>query len=247
MIKQDKLGYRFSVEPFLLVDFANVYPKSKLIDVGTGSGIIPVLMCQKYSDLKIVAIEIQQSLSNLALENFQSSGLMSFIKLIYGDFLKVAKKIESLSFDLIISNPPYGKLNGGRVNPSPFKALARHEIKLNLLNLVETSFRLLKPNGRIILSYPIYRKFEVLQVLNILKLVPTRLRSVYGRPGAIAKFFLVEAVKSGTNSSTKEDSIYICKQDGSYSENMEKIYASFDYTNRSHRLRKKCDRSRACG
>ena len=142
---------------------------------------------------------------------------------------------------MILSNPPYRKLNSGRVNPNSVKALARHEIKLNLPNLVEASFRFLKPNGRIILSYPISRKVEVLKVLNRTQLVPTRLRNVYGRPGAVAKFFLVEAEKLKKGSSLEEESIYIYKPDGSYSESMERIYASFDHPYRSHRVRQERD------
>ncbi len=237
MIEQRDEGYRFSVEPFLLADFADVSSVYKILDVGTGSGIIPILISKKKSDLNIVAVEIQKVLSDLALENVQSAGLSSFIKVIYGDFLEISKKFQIGSFDLILSNPPYRKINSGRVNPNPIKALARHEIKLNLPDLVEASFRLLKPNGRIVLSYPLARKNEVLEVLNRSQLVPIRLRDIHGRPGAIAKFFLVEAEKLRMDSSSiKEESMYIYKPDGSYSENMERIYASFDHPCRSHRV-----------
>jgi len=243
MIEQRDEGYRFSIEPFLLADFADVSFGNKILDVGTGSGIIPLLISKKKSDLKITAVEIQKLLSDLALTNVQSAGLSASIEVICGDYLEVSKKLQADSFDLILSNPPYTKLNSGRVNPNQVKAIARHEIKLNLPNLVEASFRLLKPNRRIVLSYPISRKSEVLEVLNCSKLVPTRLRSVYGRPGAIAKFFLVEAEKLRADSSLEEDSIYIYKPDGSYSENMERVYASFDYPYRSHRVGQERDGS----
>ncbi len=237
MIEQRDEGYRFSVEPFLLADFADVSIENKILDVGTGSGIIPILISKKKPALNIIAVELQKVLSDLAIENVDSAGLSSFIKVVHGDFLEISKKFHTESFDLIISNPPYRKLNSGRINSNPVKAFARHEIKLNLPNLIETSFRLLKSTGRIVLSYPLSRKAEVLKVLSRLKLVPSRLRDVYGRPGANAKFFLIEAKKLRDNYSIKEDSIYIYKADGSYSENMEQIYASFDYPYRSHRVR----------
>jgi tRNA1Val (adenine37-N6)-methyltransferase len=243
MVEQRNEGYRFSIEPFLLANFANVSSGNQILDVGTGSGIIPILISRKKSELIITAVEIQKLLSDLALTNVQSAGLSSFIEVICGDYLEVSQKLQINSFDLILSNPPYTKLNSGRINPDQVKAIARHEIKLNLPNLVETSFRLLKPNGRIALSYPISRKSEVLEVLNRSKLVPTRLRSVYGRPGAIAKIFLVEAEKLRVGSSIEEDSIYIYKQDGSYSENMERIYASLDHPYRAHRVGQERDSS----
>ncbi len=243
MIEQRKEGYRFSVEPFLLADFANVSSGIEVLDIGTGSGIIPILISKKKPGLKITAVEIQKLLSDLALENIQSASLSAFIEVICGDYLEVSQNLQTSSFDMVLSNPPYRKLNSGRVNPNPVKAIARHEIKLNLHNLIEASFRLLKPNGRIVLSYPMSRKSEVLEVLSRSKLVPTRLRDVYGCPGAIAKFFLVEAEKIEVDSSLEEDSIYIYKSDGSYSENMEQIYASFDHPFRSHRVGQKRDSS----
>lgn len=243
MIEQREEGYRFSIEPFLLADFANISSGNKILDIGTGSGIIPILISKKKPDLKIIAVEIQKLLSDLALENVQSAGLSGFIEVVYGDYLEVSQKLQVDSFDLILSNPPYRKLNSGRVNPNPVKALARHEIKLNLPDLVEASLRLLKPNGKVVLSYPVSRKNEVLKVLKRSQLVPIRLLTVYGHPGAIAKFFLVEAEKLGTDSPIIEDSIYIYKSDGSYSENMERIYASFDHPYRSHRVGKKRDSS----
>jgi tRNA1Val (adenine37-N6)-methyltransferase len=243
MIEQREKGYRFSIEPFLLADFASVSQENEILDIGTGSGVIPILISKRKPGLNIVAVEIQKILSDLAFENIQSAGFSAAIKVISGDFLEISKELQPDSFDMILSNPPYRKLNSGRINPNPVKAIARHEVKLNLPNLVEASFRLLKSNGRVVLSYPTSRKREVLEALSRSKLVPIRLRNVYGRPGAIAKFFLVEAKKSAIVSSIEEDSIYIYKSDGSYSENMERLYASFDYPCRPHRVGKKRDSS----
>jgi len=243
MIEQIKRGYRFSIEPFLLADFASVRNGNKILDIGTGSGVIPILLSKTKSDLEIIAVEIQKLLSDLAFKNVQSAGLSAVIEIIYGDFLEVSERLQLESFDMVLSNPPYRKLNSGRINPNIVKAISRHEIKLKLRNIVETSFRLLRANGKIVLSYPISRKREVLGELIGAKLIPKRLLNIYGHSGTIAKFFLVEAEKSRIVSPIKEDAICIYKSDGSFSENMERVYASFNYPCRSHRIRQKLNSS----
>ena len=247
MIEQLSDGYRFSIEPFLLADFADVSKVFRVLDIGTGSGIIPLLLSKKNSKLKVVAIEIQELLSDLAIKNVRLAGLSNMIEVVQGDFLKIAATFESKPFDIVLSNPPYRKLNSGRINPDPVKAIARHEIKLNFSSITEMAFKLLKPNGRIVLSYPVSRIDEVLTILNRSNLVPSRLRKVYGYPGALAKFFLVEAEKSRVASPVVEDAFFIYKPDGSYTENMERVYASFNYPSRSHRIGKKRSISRASG
>ena len=149
MIEQIKRGYRFSIEPFLLADFASVRNGNKILDIGTGSGVIPILLSKTKSDLEIIAVEIQKLLSDLAFKNVQSAGLSAVIEIIYGDFLEVSERLQLESFDMVLSNPPYRKLNSGRINPNIVKAISRHEIKLKLRNIVETSFRLLRANGKV--------------------------------------------------------------------------------------------------
>ena len=146
-IEQSEDGYRYSIEPFLIGDFSNVQPGMRVLDVGTGCGIIAILLAIKEPQLEVVSLEVQKSLYQLAKSNIEKNALSDRIQAIEGDFNEIAKSMGS--FDLVISNPPYRKKNTGRINPNQEKAIARHEIKLNLESLVKKGAMLLKPGGRI--------------------------------------------------------------------------------------------------
>ena len=115
VIDQEKTGYRYSIEPFLLADFMSLLPGQSVLDIGTGCGIIPILLVQREPSLKITAIEIQNC--SQAQKNIQQNRMEQKITLIHGDFLKEAEKLKPESFDHIVSNPPYRKIQTGRINP----------------------------------------------------------------------------------------------------------------------------------
>ena len=195
LIEQAGDGYRYSIEPFLIADFTNLFAGDRVLDVGTGCGIIPILLMMREPELKITAIEIQTSLFDLACANIEKNSLSDRIHTMAGDFIELAPSLGSQTFDLVVSNPPYRKIQTGRTNPNQEKAIARHEIKLSLQTLVKNSEPLLKTGGRIVLAYPPQRLPEVLQVLQSQELYPSRSRFIHGVEGTEAKIFLIEAVK----------------------------------------------------
>ena len=131
-IEQNANGYRYSVEPFLLADFIEPLRGDRILDVGTGCGVIPLLLTRRHADLEILGIEIQPSLFKKAFYNVSRNGWENRIALLEGDFLELARDLKAGDWDYIISNPPYRKKNSGRVNPCKEKALARHELALTL-------------------------------------------------------------------------------------------------------------------
>ena len=152
LIKQTTGGYRYSIEPFLLVHFANLLTGSRLLDIGTGCGIIPLLVTTQVALEEIVAIEIQKSLYDLAVINISRNAISDKVRLIHGNFIDPNLNSGSKLFDTIISNPPYRKLNTGRTNPINEKAVARHEISMNLNSLLTKAKNLLKNGGSFVLS-----------------------------------------------------------------------------------------------
>jgi tRNA1Val (adenine37-N6)-methyltransferase len=239
IIEQSMQGYRYSVEPFLLADFIRMEPGFEVLDVGSGCGIIPLLLMTLEPGLKITAVEIQKSLFNLARQNVAKNGLSSHIQLIHGDFLQVAATLENETFDLAISNPPYRKVNTGRTNPNGEKAIARHELSLNLQSILKQSASLLKPGGKIVLAYPPQRLDEVLYEMERHSMFPSRLRFIHGTIAADAKIFLVEGVKGCQAECVVEPPLTLCKEDNSYTEEMKTIYDSFNHTDRPDHIEKK--------
>jgi tRNA1(Val) A37 N6-methylase TrmN6 len=238
-INQNLKGYRYSVEPFLLAHWVRPVGGSRILDIGTGCGVIPLLLTSRQADLKITAVEIQNSLFQSALDNVKSNGWSHHIRVIEGDFQDVASDLEPESFDWILSNPPYRKANSGKINPCPEKALARHELALTLETLTAASAPLLKPGGKIALAYPFYRLEEVMKQLRKVQLNPTRFVRVFGHEDVAPKICLVEAIKGETPQAPLEEMLTIYHPDGSYTQTMQEIYASFNYPERSHRLRQK--------
>jgi tRNA1Val (adenine37-N6)-methyltransferase len=235
-ISQNPNGYRYSVEPFLLAYWVRPAKKSRILDIGTGCGIISLLLMSRHVDLEITGVEIQSTLYQSALENVRANGWSDRIQVVEGDFQSVAGELEPESFDWIISNPPYRKANSGKINPCREKALARHELALTLETLVAASAPLLKPEGRIALAYPHYRLEEVMDQLQQHELNPARYVRVLGHDEVAPKICLVEAVK-GLSQPVAEEILTIYHPDGSYTQTMKDIYASFNYPERSHRLR----------
>ncbi|MDH5763846.1 MAG: methyltransferase [Nitrospinota bacterium] len=235
-ISQNPEGYRYSVEPFLLADWVRPAKKSRILDIGTGCGVISLLLMSRHEDLEITGVEIQNTLYQSAVENVRANGWSDRIRVLEGDFQSVAGELEPESFDWIISNPPYRKANSGKINPCREKALARHELALTLEALVMLSAPLLKPEGRIALAYPHYRLEEVMDQLRRHGLNPARYVRVLGHDLVAPKICLVEAVK-GLNLPVVEETLTIYHPDGSYTQTMKDIYASFNYPERSHRLR----------
>ena len=234
VIKQSNDGYRHSIEPFLLAYFANLLPGYRILDIGTGCGIIPLLTSIKIKLHEIVAIEIQKPLYDLAVINMSINGILEKVNLCHADFTGPTLNPEDGLFDTIISNPPYRKLNTGRMNPNQEKAIARHEISMDLNSLLNKTSSLLKHGGTFIMTYPILRLNEVQKKLYSKKLFPSRLLYIYGSRDTDARIFLIEAIKNRKVKCVIEQPLFIYNESGLYSKEMKKIYASFNYCNWTH-------------
>ncbi len=225
------------MEPFLLADFARPPVGSRCLEIGTGCAIISLLLLTRQREFFITAIEIQESLAQKAQSNLIENGAQDRVELIRADFLEWSKAQPDEIFDWVISNPPYRKLNSGRINPDREKALARHEISLTLSALVDRSARHLKPGGTLALVYPMERLPEVKKTLMDKGLEPIRIRQVCGNKKLPARFFLILAQQGKSDNPCEEDTFFIYEEDGAYTSAMKSIYESFNYTGRSHRYR----------
>jgi len=193
-IIQRKKGYRFGIDPFLLVDFAiPVGTDERVIDIGTGSGIIPLLLLQRSDVKNVVAVEVQDGLFGLARRNVELNGLEGRIELLKVDYRGLKAFFKEGSFDLVISNPPYVKKGHGRTSREREREIARVESLGSLEELVGISEYLVKEGGRVCYIYPVSRLKEVLSVLEAKGLNPRRLCPVHPSRTKGAIHFMVEA------------------------------------------------------
>jgi tRNA1Val (adenine37-N6)-methyltransferase len=194
-ILQKKKGYRFSIDAVLLGQFSRIRKNEKVIDLGTGCGILPLLLSQNTKAHSFVGVEIQKELAELANKNVRLNHLEDRVWILQKDFRELKEAFPPGSFDVVLSNPPYRKYRTGRVNPAMDKAIARHEIKGTLEDLISIASYLLPPKGRCYLIFPALRTIDLLVVLRSQKLEPKRLQFVHPHVGEEAKFILSESIK----------------------------------------------------
>jgi tRNA1Val (adenine37-N6)-methyltransferase len=194
-IIQKKKGYRFSIDAVLLSQFARVRRNERVIDLGTGCGVLPLLLSQTSKAHSFVGVEIQEELAACAKKNVILNRLEDRISILRRDFRELREVYPSGSFHIVLSNPPYRKVWTGRVNPSMEKAIARHEIKGTLEDLIPIASHLLLPKGRVYLIFPAWRTVDLLVALRRAKLEPKRMQFVHPKIDEEAKFVLTESVK----------------------------------------------------
>jgi len=194
-ILQKKRGYRFSVDAILLAQFSKIRKNEKVIDLGTGCGILPLLLSHQTKAHSFVGVEIQEGLAELAKRNVLLNRLEDRISILQNDFRKLKTIFPPESFDVVLSNPPYRKYRTGRMNPTQEKAIARHELQGTLEDLASIASYLLPPKGRCYLIFPALRTVDLLIVLRSQRLEPKRLQFVHPHFEEDAKFILSESIK----------------------------------------------------
>ena len=195
-ILQKKKGYRFSVDAVILSRFVTIRKDERVIDLGTGCGILPLLLSQTTQAQSFVGVEIQNDLAEIARRNVLENRVSDRVTILCKDLRQLGQVYPPGAFHVVVSNPPYRKWRTGRVNPSPEKAMARHEIMGTLQELISVAAYLLPAKGRLYLIYPASRAVDLLVALREQSLEPKRIQYVHPRAGEEAKFILVESVKA---------------------------------------------------
>lgn len=184
-IIQKRKGYRFSEDSLILADFPDLTGVKTAADLGTGSGIIAILLAMRSEELKVTGIELQETLYDMAVRNVLLSSLSERIEIVLGDVRNLRESFRGGSFDLVISNPPYYQAGKGRIGPNLERTLARHEVAITMRDIIGASEFLLKEGGRAVLVYPAERLDEVIATMKNSGLGPTRIRDVYTKEARI--------------------------------------------------------------
>ena len=232
-ILQKKKGYRFSIDSILLAHFVRVKEEQKVVDLGTGSGVIPIILATKVKSTEIWGVEIQEELAKMATRNIEMNHLQGRVHILKGDARNLADRMDSEGFDIVLTNPPYRKFRSGRLNLQREKAIARHEITGSLADMAKIAFRLLRPKASFCLVYPAGRIVDLITCIMESRLEPKRLRLVHPNVRKGAQLILVEAIKGGGPGIEIHPPLFIHDLNGQYSEEMQSIYSSIAQTNQS--------------
>ena len=224
-IIQKKDGFCFGIDSVLLSDFAkDIRNNAKVIDLGTGTGILPILLCAKTNLSQIIGIEIQKEIAEMAERSCKLNNLQEKFKVINSDINCLTGKISFNEFDSVIMNPPYMKLNTGRINVNEKKLISRHEITASLEDFINISYKLLKDKGSLYIVHRPNRLTDVCSLLRKYKLEPRLLRFIYPKEHAEANLFLIKAIKNGGSFLRIDKPLYVYKKNGEYTDEILKIY-----------------------
>ena len=223
-IIQNKKWFCFGMDSVLLSDFADIKKKSTVVDLGTGTGIIPLLLWGKKEPEKIYGIEIQDEVAEMAKRSIVMNDLHEKIEILNIDMKEVENYIKNNSIDAVVTNPPYVESKGGIVNPEDQKALSRQEISCSLEDVIRTSARLLKHHGRFYMVHRPYRMTDIIELMRKHKLEPKRMRLVYPRQGTNPNMILIKGVKGGNPEMKVEPPLYVYRDKESYTDEIYEIY-----------------------
>ncbi len=223
-IIQDTGRFCFGMDAVLLSGFAKAKPGEKVLDMGTGTGILPLLMSAKTDAEHFFALEIQPESADMARRSVAMNSLEEKIDIVTGDLKEASRIFGRASFDVVTVNPPYMTAGHGEMNPGDAKAIARHEILCTLEDVVREAAAVLKTNGRLYMVHKPFRLAEIIAVMQKYKLEPKGLRVVYPYADKEPNMVLVAAVKGGRSGIKIEAPLIIYEEKDVYTEEIKRDY-----------------------
>ena len=223
-IIQKKNGFCFGMDAVLLSGFARVKQGEKAIDLGTGTGIIPILLEAKYEGEHYTGLEIQDEMADMAARSGALNHLEEKVSIVKGDIKEASRLFGAASFDVVTSNPPYMNDAHGLKNPDLPKAISRHEVLCTLDDVTREAARLLRPGGRFYMVHRPHRLIEIITALTKYKLEPKRMKMVHPFVEKDANMVLIEAVRGGKSMIKVEAPIVVYQEPGVYTQEIYDIY-----------------------
>lgn len=223
-IIQNPEKFCFGMDAVLLSGFCHLKEGDKVLDLGTGTGIIPILLEAKTKAAHLTGLEIQEESADMASRSVLLNHLSHKITIIQGDIKEAKSLFPAASFDAITCNPPYMIGNHGIKNPEAPKAIARHEILCNLEDVISQAAYLLKPGGNFFLVHRPFRLVEIFATLTKYKLEPKRMQMVHPFVNQEPNMVLIEANRGGKSRITIEKPIIVYQEKGVYTPEIYDVY-----------------------
>ena len=235
-IIQNIKGFCFGIDSVLISDFAKeIKNNSKGVDLGTGTGIISILLASKTNLSKIYGVEIQTDVAEMAKRSVELNNLQNRVEIIninLNEIKEAEKNIEKTNntfleremFDFVVTNPPYKKLETGKVNNNEYKYISRHELTANLEDFIQTSQYLLKDRGALYMVHRPERLADIITIMRKYKIEPKRMRFVYSKIDKEPTLVLIKGVKNANSFLKIEKPLIIYNDNGKYTDEIYKIY-----------------------
>ncbi len=222
---QDKSGFCFGVDSVLLADFAKeIKSHSTVVDIGTGTGIVGLLLCKKTKLAKIYGVEIQKEVAEMARRSAQLNGLENQFEILNCDINQIFDFLPKNSIDAIVTNPPYKKVDTGVKNRDEKQMISRHEVKCTLEDVIEKSSQLLNDRGEFYMVHRAERLVDIMCLLRKYRLEPKKIRFVHPKPTEKPNLILVKAIKYAHPFLKIQEPLVIQDENGEYTKEINEIY-----------------------
>ena len=222
---QNKNGFCFGMDAVLLSNFAkNIKRNATVLDLGTGTGIIPILLCGKTELKKVIGVEIQEEVAKMAKKSILLNGLEGRFEILNCNIKELNKIYKKQTFDVIVTNPPYKKQNSGIVNENEKKVISRHEITANLEDFIKIAKDLLKDKGELYMVHRPERLVDILELMRKYKIEPKEIRFIFSKKNEEPKMVMIKGVKNAKPFLKIHPNLYIYEEDGKYTEEIKNIY-----------------------
>lgn len=224
-IIQDKEGFCFGIDAVLLSDFAkDIKRNATVLDLGTGTGIIATLLCGKTNLRKVIGVEIQSEVADMAKRSIKLNQLQNKFEIINEDINHIFNQLEKNSFDAVVTNPPYQKKNAGIINDKEKKVISRHEITATLEDFIKVSKELLKDKGEFYMVHRPDRLVDIFCVMRQYHIEPKVIRFVYPNQKKEPNLVLIKGIKNAKPFLTMEKNLYVYDENGNYTQEVKDIY-----------------------
>ncbi|MGD8274013.1 MAG: tRNA1(Val) (adenine(37)-N6)-methyltransferase [Desulfobacterales bacterium] len=221
LVKQDPHGYRFSIDAILLASHARPRKNERVLDLGTGCGIIPLMLAYRQPEITVFGVEIQAELARTAMANVKLNHLQHQITVLCRDLRELKPNSIGGPVDLVVCNPPYHKAQSGRINPDRQRAIARHELKVDLDDVLKAAKRMLRTAGRFVTIYTAERVAELFVQMRSHGIEPKSMRAIHGQLTVEAKLILIAGTKGAQPGTRLDPPLIIYGPNGEYTKEVQ--------------------------
>lgn len=223
-IRQSRAGYRFSMDAVVIAHHADIHAADRVLDLGTGCGVIALIIARLHPDTTVFGVEIQKDQADIAAENVLDNGLGTRVTILHQDLKTLSPPRTDGAVDVVICNPPHIEKSCGRINVNDGHAVSRHEITITLDELMAVAEKMLTPSGRLIMIYPAERLADLLDRMRAYGIEPKKMTILHTKADANAKRVLIEGVKGGRPGLKISKPLIIHNDDGTYTKAAQQIF-----------------------
>src|SRR6056297_2232374 len=222
-IIQNKNWFCFGMDSVLLANYCDLKEGEEVVDLGTGTGIIPILLYGKNNAKKIYGIEVQKEVAEMAQRSMRLNKIEEKVEILNINLKNYKKHLKKNHFDTVVTNPPYIKTSNNLISPVKKKALSRHEIEGNLKDFIKTAAELLRHRGKFYLVYRPNRLVEVFQYMKEYKIEPKKIRFIQNKYDEKPNLVLIKGIKAANPDLIVEKPIIVFDKKGNYTEEIKNI------------------------